>query len=88
MIEDFPDDRLYKLMELIVRFNANFHEGHFNMFVEERVIVFDEPGTTRDSIYIPFERSGKQFTLIDTAGMRRRSRVSETIEKFTSKNFF
>ncbi|MEY3760419.1 MAG: ribosome biosis GTPase Der, partial [Pseudomonadota bacterium] len=39
--------------------------------------------TTRDSIYIPFERSGKQFTLIDTAGMRRRSRVSETIEKFS-----
>ena len=50
---------------------------------EERVIVFDEPGTTRDSIYIPFERNGKQFTLIDTAGMRRRSRVDETIEKFS-----
>lgn len=50
---------------------------------EERVIVFDEPGTTRDSIYIPFERNGKQFTLIDTAGMRRRSRVAETIEKFS-----
>ena len=50
---------------------------------EERVIVFDEPGTTRDSIYIPFERNGKQFTLIDTAGMRRRARVSETIEKFS-----
>ncbi len=50
---------------------------------EERVIVFDEPGTTRDSIYIPFERNGKQFTLIDTAGMRRRSRVSDTIEKFS-----
>lgn len=50
---------------------------------EERVIVFDEPGTTRDSIYIPFERNGKKFTLIDTAGMRRRSRVSETVEKFS-----
>jgi GTP-binding protein len=50
---------------------------------EERVIVFDEPGTTRDSIYIPFERDGKKFTLIDTAGMRRRARVSETIEKFS-----
>ena len=50
---------------------------------EERVIVFDEPGTTRDSIYIPFERNGKQFTLIDTAGMRRRSKVSDTIEKFS-----
>jgi GTPase len=50
---------------------------------EERVIVFDEPGTTRDSIYVPFERNGKRFTLIDTAGMRRRSRVSETVEKFS-----
>jgi GTPase len=50
---------------------------------EERVIVFDEPGTTRDSIYIPFERNGRQFTLIDTAGMRRRSKIAETIEKFS-----
>lgn len=50
---------------------------------EERVIVFDEPGTTRDSIYIPFERNGKTFTLIDTAGMRRRSKIGETIEKFS-----
>lgn len=50
---------------------------------EERVIVYDQPGTTRDSIYIPFERNERQFTLIDTAGMRRRSRVSETIEKFS-----
>jgi GTP-binding protein len=50
---------------------------------EERVIVYDQPGTTRDSIYIPFERNGKQFTLIDTAGMRRRSKIAETIEKFS-----
>ncbi len=50
---------------------------------EERVVVFDEPGTTRDSIYIPFERDGLKFTLIDTAGMRRRARVSEVIEKFS-----
>jgi GTPase len=50
---------------------------------EERVIVYDQPGTTRDSIYIPFERNGRKFTLVDTAGMRRRSKVSETIEKFS-----
>ncbi|MGR8934991.1 MAG: ribosome biogenesis GTPase Der [Gammaproteobacteria bacterium] len=50
---------------------------------EERVVVFDRPGTTRDSIYIPFERSGKRFTLIDTAGMRRRAKVSEAVEKFS-----
>lgn len=50
---------------------------------EERVIVYDQPGTTRDSISIPFERNGKSFTLIDTAGMRRRAKISETIEKFS-----
>lgn len=50
---------------------------------EERVIAFDQPGTTRDSIFIPFERDGKRYTLIDTAGVRRRSRVDETIEKFS-----
>ena len=50
---------------------------------EERVVVFDQPGTTRDSIFIPFERDGKQYTLIDTAGMRRRSRVEESVEIFS-----
>jgi GTP-binding protein len=50
---------------------------------EERVVVFDMPGTTRDSIYIPYERQGKQYTLIDTAGVRRRGRVNEMIEKFS-----
>lgn len=50
---------------------------------EERVVVFDQPGTTRDSIFIPFERDGRQYTLIDTAGIRRRSRVEEGIEKFS-----
>ncbi len=50
---------------------------------EERVVVFDEAGTTRDSIYIPFERNEQRFTLIDTAGMRRRAKVSLVIEKFS-----
>ncbi len=50
---------------------------------EERVVVFDMPGTTRDSIYVPFERDGKQYTLIDTAGVRRRRSVKETVEKFS-----
>src|SRR6185312_15677805 len=49
---------------------------------EERVIAFDMPGTTRDSIEIPFERDGKRYTLIDTAGIRRRGKVFEAIEKF------
>ncbi|TXI90011.1 MAG: ribosome biogenesis GTPase Der [Burkholderiaceae bacterium] len=50
---------------------------------EERVIAFDMPGTTRDSIEIPFERDGQQYTLIDTAGIRRRGKVFEAIEKFS-----
>jgi len=50
---------------------------------EERVVAFDQPGTTRDSIYIPFERNDKRYTLIDTAGVRRRARIKEAIEKFS-----
>lgn len=50
---------------------------------EDRVVVFDEAGTTRDSIYIPYERDDRQYTLIDTAGVRRRGRVKEKIEKFS-----
>jgi GTP-binding protein len=50
---------------------------------EERVIAFDMPGTTRDAIEVPFERNGRAYTLIDTAGLRRKGRVFETIEKFS-----
>ncbi|WP_295405319.1 ribosome biogenesis GTPase Der [uncultured Thiocystis sp.] len=50
---------------------------------EERLVTFDLPGTTRDSIFIPFERLGRHYTLIDTAGLRRRARVHEAIEKFS-----
>ncbi|GLQ32055.1 ribosome biogenesis GTPase Der [Litoribrevibacter albus] len=50
---------------------------------EERVVVYDMPGTTRDSVYIPYERYGKEYTLIDTAGVRRRKNVKETVEKFS-----
>ena len=53
------------------------------MLGEERVVVYDQPGTTRDSIYIDFERDGKPYTLIDTAGIRRRKNISLTVEKFS-----
>lgn len=53
------------------------------MLGEERVVVFDQPGTTRDSIYIPFERDEEKYTLIDTAGVRRRGKIHETVEKFS-----
>ncbi|MCE0493168.1 ribosome biogenesis GTPase Der [Vibrio salinus] len=50
---------------------------------EERVVVYDMPGTTRDSIYIPMERNGREYVLIDTAGVRRRKRINEAVEKFS-----
>ncbi|MDT8397811.1 MAG: ribosome biogenesis GTPase Der [Pseudomonadales bacterium] len=53
------------------------------MLGEERVVVFDMPGTTRDSVYIPFERQGRKYTLIDTAGIRKRGKTKETVEKFS-----
>jgi GTP-binding protein len=50
---------------------------------ENRVIAFDQPGTTRDSIDVPFERGGRHYTLVDTAGLRRRGQVFESLEKFS-----
>ncbi len=50
---------------------------------EERLIAFDQPGTTRDAISVPFERDGQRFELIDTAGLRRRGKVFEAVEKFS-----
>ncbi len=53
------------------------------MIGEERVVAFDMPGTTRDSIFVPFERDGQAYTMIDTAGVRRRKNIKEKIEKFS-----
>ena len=50
---------------------------------EERVVVYDQPGTTRDSIFINFNRHGKDYVLIDTAGIRRRGKIKERVEKFS-----
>ncbi len=50
---------------------------------EERLVAFDLPGTTRDAISVPFERNGQKFELVDTAGLRRRGKVFEAIEKFS-----
>ncbi|MGB0468051.1 MAG: ribosome biogenesis GTPase Der [Pontibacterium sp.] len=53
------------------------------MLGEDRVVVYDKAGTTRDSVYIPYEREGKNYTLIDTAGVRRRKNITEAVEKFS-----
>ena len=50
---------------------------------ENRLVAFDQPGTPRDAVMVPFERDGERYTLIDTAGLRRRSRVEEAVEKFS-----
>ncbi|OCG78350.1 ribosome biogenesis GTPase Der [Gilliamella sp. Nev6-6] len=50
---------------------------------EERVVVYDMPGTTRDSIYIPMTRDDREYVMIDTAGVRKRGKVTETVEKFS-----
>jgi GTP-binding protein len=50
---------------------------------EERLVAFDQPGTTRDAIHVPFEREGRRYELVDTAGLRRKGRVFEAVEKFS-----
>ncbi|HTQ77327.1 MAG TPA: ribosome biogenesis GTPase Der [Burkholderiales bacterium] len=50
---------------------------------EERVVAFSEPGTTRDAIEVPFERAGRRYTLVDTAGLRKRGRAGEEVERFS-----
>ena len=50
---------------------------------EERVVAFDQPGTTRDTIEVPFERDGRRYLLMDTAGVRRRGRIGDAVEKFS-----
>jgi GTP-binding protein len=77
-----PHDRGIKIA-LVGRPNVGKSTLINTLVGEQRVIAFDMPGTTRDSIEVPFERDGKQYTLIDTAGIRRRGKVFEAIEKFS-----
>ncbi len=53
------------------------------MIGEDRLVAYDLPGTTRDAVEVPFERDGRRYTLVDTAGVRRRSRVADAVEKFS-----
>jgi GTP-binding protein len=82
--DDVPDSADHGIRIAIVgRPNVGKSTLVNTLLGEERVIAFDMPGTTRDSIEIPFERDGRQYTLIDTAGIRRRGKVFEAIEKFS-----
>ncbi len=80
--EDDPAERGIKLA-IVGRPNVGKSTLVNALLGEERVIAFDMPGTTRDAIEIPFERDGRKYTLIDTAGIRRRGKVFEAIEKFS-----
>ncbi|HLB56958.1 MAG TPA: ribosome biogenesis GTPase Der [Coxiellaceae bacterium] len=91
ILSEFPEDKTEKELEddsrtriaVLGRPNVGKSTLINRIFGEDRVIVLDRPGTTRDSIEIPYERNGKKYTLIDTAGIRRRGKVKEGIEIFS-----
>lgn len=92
VLESFPEDESDALDEdkhwgtriaVVGRPNVGKSTLVNRMLGEERVVVYDHPGTTMDSIYIPYERHDEKYTLIDTAGVRRRKNISEAVEKFS-----
>ncbi len=80
-----PEDRGPRRIRIAIVGRPNVGKSTLvnTLLGEERVIVFDQPGTTRDSIHIDFDRAGRQYTLIDTAGLRKRGKVFEAVEKFS-----
>ncbi|MFC3609085.1 ribosome biogenesis GTPase Der [Stutzerimonas tarimensis] len=78
-----PDEKDGIKIAIIGRPNVGKSTLVNRMLGEDRVIVYDQAGTTRDSIYIPFERGDEKYTLIDTAGVRRRGKIFEAVEKFS-----
>ena len=89
-LDEFPEQQEEELSEnagckiaIIGRPNVGKSTLVNRLLGEERVVVFDQPGTTRDSVYIPYERRDTPYTLIDTAGVRRRKNVKEAVEKFS-----
>jgi GTP-binding protein len=81
-VNDYSGDRIPKVA-IVGRPNVGKSTLVNALIGEDRVIAFDEPGTTRDSIHIDLEKNGKTYTLIDTAGVRKRGRILEAIEKFS-----
>jgi GTP-binding protein len=81
-VNDYSGDRIPKVA-IVGRPNVGKSTLVNALLGEDRVIAFDEPGTTRDSIHIDLEKNGKTYTLIDTAGVRKRGRILEAIEKFS-----
>ncbi|WP_109432097.1 ribosome biogenesis GTPase Der [Aggregatibacter segnis] len=80
--EQTPDNQNIKIA-IVGRPNVGKSTLTNRILGEDRVVVYDMPGTTRDSIYIPMERDGQNYTLIDTAGVRKRGKVHLAVEKFS-----
>ena len=90
LLERFPDDAEaeekdagHPRVAIVGRPNVGKSTLVNALVGEERVIAFDKPGTTRDPIEVPFERAGRRYTLIDTAGLRRRGKTGEPVEFFS-----
>jgi len=81
--DDVDDDDKELRIAVIGRPNVGKSTLANRLLGEERLVVYDEPGTTRDSVAVPFERNDRKYLLIDTAGIRRKARVHEAIEKFS-----
>ena len=80
--EQAEDDKVLRIA-VIGRPNVGKSTLINRLIGEDRLVVFDQPGTTRDSVAVPFERDGRNYRLIDTAGVRRKSKVHEVVEKFS-----
>ncbi len=80
--EDEGDDRELRIA-VVGRPNVGKSTLINRLIGEDRLVVYDQPGTTRDSVSVPFERNDRKYELIDTAGIRRKSKVHEAIEKFS-----
>jgi GTPase len=78
-----PEDEGHPRVTIVGRPNVGKSTLVNALVGEERVIAFDQPGTTRDPIEVPFERAGRRYTLIDTAGLRRRGKAGEAVERFS-----
>jgi len=81
--QDVPEEAQGTLVAVVGRPNVGKSTLINRLLGEERVVAFDQPGTTRDSQFIPFHHEDRDYTLIDTAGVRRRGRINEAIEKFS-----
>jgi len=81
--DDFDPTTLPIKLAIVGRPNVGKSTLTNRILGEDRVVVYDMPGTTRDSIYIPMERDGREYVLIDTAGVPKRGKITDTVEKFS-----